>query len=305
MKCPFLAFFIVLWLDTFALAATVPQKLPKFEWPVWPAESESVGTSHGPFPFWCDTANSTKGAYKFTCLDRKTPYEVEHRTRFLYSYSRMAQITYRNNCDLSHFGGEAGVQCAHRFMPSGEAFITYGDRDDGYCCQSFGHLPQSNPLPIPHPSFMNTCLRKTGPSPYNGTYFNGLVYNYTDEFSELPTYFWYLTSAEQDGNGEWPVEQGEGCVIDWDRRGECTNAGKTSGLGPRFGDPPPIKFEYETFRETIFADAEFDLPAVCKSDKLRECYNMECDSPVPPMGASTTGMRALDPTFKAMFARKA
>ena len=63
-------------------------------------ESESVGTSHGPFPFWCDTSNSSKGAYKFTCLDRVTPYEVEHRTRFLYSYSRMAQITYRDNCDL-------------------------------------------------------------------------------------------------------------------------------------------------------------------------------------------------------------
>ena len=64
------------------------------------------------------------------------------------------------------------MQCAHRFMPNGKAYITYGDRQKGYCCQSFGHLPQSNPLPIPHPSFMNTCLRKTGPMPYNGTYYS-------------------------------------------------------------------------------------------------------------------------------------
>jgi len=193
--------------------------------------------------------------------DRETPYKTEHRTRFLYSYSRMAQITYRDNCDLTHFGGEKGVQCAHRFMPSGKAFVTYGDRQKGFCCQSFGHLPQSNPLPIPHPSFMNTCLIKKGPVPYNGTYYQGPVYNYTDEFSELPTYFWYLTAADGSGRGEWPVEQGEGCVIDWSRRKECTAAGKTSGLGPRIGDPPPIKFEYETFTETVFADAEFDLPA--------------------------------------------
>merc|ERR1711924_137032 len=143
--------------------------------------------------------------------------------------------------------------------PSGKAYITYGDRKTGYCCQSFGHLPQSNPLPIPHPSFMNTCLKKTGPIPYNGTYYQGQVYNYTDEFAELPTYFWYLTAVDEK-RGEWPVEQGEGCVINWDRKGECTNAGKTSKLGPRYGDPPPIKFEYETFYETVFADDEFSLP---------------------------------------------
>lgn len=205
--------------------------------------------------------DSHGGSMMYARQDRTTSYEVEHRTRFLYSYSRMAQITYRDNCDLTHFGGEKGVQCAHRFMPSGKAFVTYGDRQKGFCCQSFGHLPQSNPLPIPHPSFMNTCLIKKGPVPYNGTYYQGPVYNYTDEFSELPTYFWYLTAADGSGRGEWPVEQGEGCVIDWSRRKECTAAGKTSGLGPRIGDPPPIKFEYETFTETVFADAEFDLPA--------------------------------------------
>jgi hypothetical protein len=298
-KCPFFAALFLLCLDVFALAAQVPQHLPAFAWPVWPAESESVGTSSGPFPFWCDTSNSSKGAYKFTCLDRVAPYEQEHRTRFLYSYSRMAQITFRDNCDLTHFGGKSGVACAHRFTPDGKAFITYGDREEGYCCQSFGHLPQSNPLPVPHPSFMDTCLIKKGPMPYNSTYFQGEVYNYTDEFSELPTYFWYLTAAN-DPRGEWPVEQGEGCTMDWASKGLCTAEGKVSKLGPTIGDPPPIRFQYETFTETVFADAEFDLPPVCKGDKLKQCYNMECDSPIPPM-YSTTGMRALDPSFKAYF----
>jgi len=275
-----------------AFAAPVPQHMPPFQWPVWPNESESVGTSGGPFPFWCDTANNTKGAFKFTCLDRVASYQEEHRTRFLYSYDRMAQITYRDNCDLTHFGGKKDVTCAHRFTPDGKAFITYGDFNTGYCCQSFGHLPQSNPLPIPHPSFMKTCLKRTGPTPYNSTYFQGSIYNYTDEFSELPTYFWYYTAAN-DPRGEWPVEQGEGCTMDWASKGVCTASGKTSKLGPRIGDPPPIRFQYETFHQTVFADAEFDLPAVCKSDKLRECYNMECDGV-----QSTTGMRALDPSFK-------
>ena len=132
-----------------------------------------------------------------------------------------------------------------------------------------------------------------------------MVYNYTDEFSELPTYFWYLTAADGSGDAarEWPVEQGEGCVIDWARRKECTAAGKTSGLGPKIGDPPPIKFEYETFSETVFADAEFDLPEVCTTDQLKECYNMECDSPVPPQ-YTRTGMAALDPTFKTMMLKE-
>lgn len=271
-----------------------PQHLGKFSWPVWANESEAIGTSSGPFPFWCDTANQTKGAYKFLCLDREKSYQEKHRTRMLYSYSRMTQITYRDNCDLTHFGGDAGVQCAHRFMPDGTAFITYEGKDgnEDFCCQSFGHLPQSNPLPIPHPEFMNTCLDKKGPMPYNGTYYQGMVYNYTDEFAELPTYFWYLTAVDEE-KGEWPVEQGEGCVIDWKRRGECTAAGKVSKLGPKIGDPPPIKFEYEQFYETVFADSEFELPAICKSDKLKECYNMECDSGAPPS--------QIDPTFKRYF----
>ena len=116
-------------------------------------------------------------------------------------------------------GGEKDVQCAHRFTPDGKAFVTYGDRDvsfaegflvqehrtcavqarklfaercpyhspypqDGFCCQSFGHLPQCNPLPIPHPSFMNTCLKRVGPVPYEGPYFK--VYMYTYFTSSLP-----------------------------------------------------------------------------------------------------------------------
>lgn len=274
--------------------------LAKFKWPVWPDESEAIGSSSGPFPFWCDTSKSEKGAFKFTCLDREEPYESPARTRLLYSYSRMQQITYRDDCDLTEFGGEKGVQCAHRFEKDGTAFITYGDREDGYCCQSFGHLPQSNPLPIPHPSFMDTCLIKKGPMPYNSTYYNGMVYNYTDEFAELPTYFWYITAAGDPIRGEWPVEQGEGCTMDWENKGLCTAKGAQSKLGPRVGDPPPTRFQYEKFYETVFADAEFDLPPVCKGNKLRECYNMECDSETPQ---TTTGMRALDPTFNA-FLRK-
>lgn len=43
---------------------------------------------------------------------------------------------------------------------------------------------------------------------------------------------------------------------------------------------------------------------MCNTDQLRECYNMECDSPVPPQ-YSTTGMRALDPSFRAMFPKAA
>ena len=39
--------------------------------------------------------------------------------------------------------------------------------------------------------------------PYNGTYYNGMVYNYTDVFAELPTYFWYITAADD----ERPIEQ--------------------------------------------------------------------------------------------------
>ena len=45
----------------------------------------------------------------------------------------------------------------------------------------------------------------------------GLVYNYTDVFAELPTYFWYITAADD----QRPIEQGEGCVADWKRKGEC------------------------------------------------------------------------------------
>lgn len=279
------------------------QTLPDFKWPQWPFESEVIGTSIGPFPFWCDTANKTKGAFKFTCINRD--HKTHHRTRMIYSYSRMSQITFRDNCDLTHFGGEKGVQCAHRFTPDGKAFVTYGDRDDGYCCQSFGHLPQCNPLPIPHPSFMNTCLKRVGPVPYEGPYFKGMIYNYTDEFAELPTYFWYFTVAEPNATKDmpvgYPIEQGEGCVIDYARADECTNKGSVSRLGPTYGDPPFQAFTYERFEETVFDDVEFDLPKSCTGDKLRECYNMECGDPVPPM--SSTGMRALDPTFRGFFGK--
>jgi len=86
-RCPFIAFFIASWLSFYAAAASVPQKLPDFEWPVWPSESESVGTSHGPFPFWCDTSNSSKGAYKFTCLAR-TVHDFVSAERFSHNNTR-------------------------------------------------------------------------------------------------------------------------------------------------------------------------------------------------------------------------
>lgn len=261
-------------------------------WPVWPEEATATGTSVGPFPFWCDTgpsgSNSSKGAYKFTCLDRDTT--VSHNSKLLYSHKKSMQITYRDNCDLTHFNGPKGVECAHRYMPDGKAFITSGDPDTGYCCQSFGHLPQTNPLPIPHPTFMNTCLKRAGPVPYNGSFFQGMVYNYTDVFAELPTYFWYMTSAED----EHPIEQGEGCVSSWGRKDECTIAGAVSKLGPKVGDPPFLAFEYQKFESSWFAEEEFTLPPVCNTDKLHECYNMECDDP------GTTGLRHLDPTFRPL-----
>eukprot|EP00299_Pterocystis_sp_00344_P006890 c1953_g1_i1.p1 GENE.c1953_g1_i1~~c1953_g1_i1.p1 ORF type:complete len:299 (+),score=34.29 c1953_g1_i1:35-898(+) len=272
--------------SVFLASILVSVCLAAYEWPVWPNESEMYGTSYGPFPFWCDTANSTKGAFKFLCLNRD--YNTPHKTRVLYSRSRMSQISYRENCDLTQFGGEANVTCAHRFMADGRAFVTYGDLDNGYCCQSFGHLPQSNPIPIPHPDFMETCLEKSGPMLFNGTHFQGMVYNYTDMFSELPTYFWYLTAADD----ERPIAQGEGCVIDRNRAGECTVQGSVSRLGPKIGDPAWSLFEYASFTESWFSDDEFALPASCTSDKLRECYNMECES------NTFANPRALDPTFQ-------
>ena len=182
--------------------------------------------SIGPFPFWCDTANETKGAFKFTCINRD--HKTHHRTRMLYSYSRMSQITFRDNCDLTHFGMLAKdwsviilcgpfvnilylrkckvgrkasnarivslLMAKHLWHTAIVMWVTLwifrGKRmifaylflqqklcdcrarpQDGFCCQSFGHLPQCNPLPIPHPSFMNTCLKRTGPVPYEGPYF--------------------------------------------------------------------------------------------------------------------------------------
>ena len=105
-------------------------------WPVWPETAVGVGSSVGPFPFWCDTANQTKGAYKFLCLNRDT--DVQHKTRILYSHDRMMQTTYRSHCDLTAFGGVKDVECAHRYLADGKGYITYGDPDDGFCCQSFG-----------------------------------------------------------------------------------------------------------------------------------------------------------------------
>lgn len=260
-----------------------------WEWPAWPEESEMYGTSYGPFPFWCDTSNSTKGAYKFLCLDRDST--TPHKTRVLYSHAKMAQISYRDSCDLRHFGGDNNVTCAHRFFPDGRAFITYGDLNTGYCCQSFGHLPESNPIPIPHPDFMNTCLHKYGPMNYTGTHFKGLVYNYTDVFAELPTYFFYYTAADD----ERPIAQGEGCVINQDRASECTVAGAVSKLGPSIGDPAWTLFDYNTFSESWFAQEEFALPPSCAGDNIQECWNMECeaDKANVPMNP-----RSLDPTFQ-------
>lgn len=271
-----------------ALIALAVAPVIAYEWPVWPEESEMYGVSYGPFPFWCDTANSTKGAFKFLCLDRDT--NTPHNTRVIYSHSRMEQVSFREGCDLSHFGGDKNVTCAHRFTYEGKAFITAGDRKTGFCCQSFGHLPQSNFMPIPHPDFMHTCLKREGPMDYEGPFFKGQVYNYTDMFSELPTYFWYLTAADD----ERPVAQGEGCVIDRSRAGECTVAGSTSKLGPKVGDPVWTQFDYKVFDESWFADEEFDIPESCSGDNLKECYNMECDDPQLP------NPRALDPTFVSM-----
>lgn len=203
----------------------------------------------------------------------------------------MSQISYRSECDLTQFGGDSNVTCAHRFLRDGRAFITYGDLDTGYCCQSFGHLPETNPMPIPHPDFMNTCLLKQGPMNFAGTHFKGLVYNYTDVFAELPNYFFYLTAADD----ERPIAQGEGCVIDRSRAGECTANGAVSKLGPEIGDPAWSVFEFDTFSESWFADEEFSLPPSCNGPGLRECYNMECDAnKVTPMNP-----RALDPAFRA------
>merc|ERR1719163_1768847 len=81
-----------------------------WKWPVWPEEFEMVGRSIGPFPFWCDTHNNSKGAFKFLCLNRDLT--KSSRTRILYSHTKMAQVAYREGCDLSHFGGEANVTCA-------------------------------------------------------------------------------------------------------------------------------------------------------------------------------------------------
>lgn len=254
------------------------------------------GTSYGPFPFWCDTSSSEKGAYKFLCLDRD--FNTPHKTRVLYSHSRMAQISYREACNLTQFGGEANVTCAHRFFPDGRAFITYGDMDTGYCCQSFGHLPQSNPIPIPHPDFMNTCLTRDGPVPYSGTHFNGMVYNYSDVFAELPTYFFYFTAADD----ERPIAQGEGCVIDRERAGDCTVDGSVSKLGPTIGDPAWTLFEYEVFTESFFSDEEFPLPKSCTGDGLKECWNMECEQ--EDVNKVRANPRSLDPTFQSFNRRK-
>ena len=67
--------------------------------------------------------------------------------------------------------------------------------------------------------------------PYNSTYY------YTAEFTELPTYFWYVTAAGGPIKGECPVEQGEGCTMDWENKDLCTAKGSRSKLGPRVGDP--------------------------------------------------------------------
>lgn len=271
-----------LFLSSLALAAAAD-----FKWPAWPNNSIMEGTDIGPFPFWCDTHNQSKGAYKYACLDRDTTQH--HNVKVIYSYDVMAQISIREHCDLSNFGGDKDVTCSHRFMPNGKAFVTYGDEDDGYCCQSFGHLPQTNPLPIPHPNFMDTCLSKTGPTHYEGKYYQGDVYNYSDVFLESPTYFFYYTAADD----ERPIAQGEGCVIDLDRAGECTAAGKTSRLGPTIGDPAYTLLEYEKFYEdNTLSMANFSLPASCSGPGLRECYNMECDAPPPGEAATHTCMRA-------------